>query len=271
MLSTQTGFLYDGANAVQELSGTTPTANLLSGGIDEVFQRTDSASARSFLTDALGSTPALTDSSGTLQTQYTSEPFGNTTTSGAATTNSFACTGRELDATGLYYYRARYYDQTSGRFLSEDPFDFGAGTNFYDYAANSPIVLIDPFGLWHCAANVNCNFTPGLKKALDCFDQQCKSDTVITGGRGNRSKPNSSHSKGEACDVGRNSNPKLSRDKVEACFLKCFPNGYGQEENNDPGNPGTHFISKKTPFLADGLASPLEFSRMHLRGKGVSR
>ena len=157
------------------------------------------------------------------------------------------------------YYRARYYDQTSGRFLSEDPFDFGAGTNFYDYAANSPIVLIDPFGLWHCAANVNCNFTPGLKKALDCFDQQCKSDTVITGGRGNRSKPNSSHSKGEACDVGRNSNPKLSRDKVEACFLKCFPNGYGQEENNDPGNPGTHFHFQETtvpggrPRFAPGI------------------
>ena len=77
ILTTQTGFLYDGANAVQELSGTTATANLLSGGIDEVFQRTDSAGARSFLTDAEGSTLALTDLSGTFQTQYAFEPFGN--------------------------------------------------------------------------------------------------------------------------------------------------------------------------------------------------
>jgi YD repeat-containing protein len=76
ILSTQTGFLYDRANPVQELSGTTVTANSLSGGVDEVFQRTDSAGARSFLTDALGSTLALTDSSGMLQTQYTFEPFG---------------------------------------------------------------------------------------------------------------------------------------------------------------------------------------------------
>ncbi len=119
--STTTGSLYDGANPVQELSGATPTANLLSGGIDEVFQRTDSAGARNFLTDALGSTLALTDSSGTVQTSYTFEPFGNTSTSGSATTNSFAYTGRELDAGNLYFYRARYYNPALQRFISEDP------------------------------------------------------------------------------------------------------------------------------------------------------
>jgi len=55
ILGTATNFLYDGANAVQEVIGTN-TANSLSGGIDEVFQRTDSAGARSFLTDADGCT-----------------------------------------------------------------------------------------------------------------------------------------------------------------------------------------------------------------------
>ena len=41
---TTTDFLYDGANLVQELSGGTPTANMLTGlGIDEVFSRTDSS------------------------------------------------------------------------------------------------------------------------------------------------------------------------------------------------------------------------------------
>jgi hypothetical protein len=69
----------------------------------------------------------------------------------------------------------------------------------------------------------------------------CCVDIAITGGRGKRSRPDGSHSKAEACDVGRNSNPELSRDKAEACFLKGFPNGYGQEENNDAANPGTHF------------------------------
>src|ERR671930_204068 len=72
---TATSFFYDGANAVQELSGTTPTANLLSGSIDEIFQRTDASGASSFLSDALGSTLALADASGALQTTYSYDPF----------------------------------------------------------------------------------------------------------------------------------------------------------------------------------------------------
>jgi YD repeat-containing protein len=108
---TTTSFLYDGANPVQELAGPNVTANLLTGTLDEYFTRTDSSGARYFLTDALGSTLALADSSGALQTNYTYEPFGSTTLSGSATTNSFAYTGRETDSgnPSLYYYRARYY------------------------------------------------------------------------------------------------------------------------------------------------------------------
>jgi YD repeat-containing protein len=72
-----TGFLYDRVNPVQELSGTTPTANLLTGlRVDEVFTRTDAAGARNFLPDALGSTLALSDPTDTPLTQYTYEPFG---------------------------------------------------------------------------------------------------------------------------------------------------------------------------------------------------
>ena len=71
-------------------------ANLLTGlGIDEVFQRTDQWGTRLVLPDGLGSTLALVDSAGTLQTQYTYEPFGKTTVSGATSINSFQYTGRE--------------------------------------------------------------------------------------------------------------------------------------------------------------------------------
>jgi uncharacterized protein RhaS with RHS repeats len=45
------------------------------------------------------------------------------------------------------YYRARYYDQTAGRFLSEDPIGFNSGLNFYRYTYNSAANFIDPFGL----------------------------------------------------------------------------------------------------------------------------
>ncbi len=109
--------------------------------------RTDSAGTRDFLTDALGSTLALTDSSGALQTQYSYEPFGKTTASGAASTNSFEYTGRENDGMGLYYYRARYYNPATGRFVSEDPAGFGGGTvDLYSYVANNPLGHVDPSG-----------------------------------------------------------------------------------------------------------------------------
>jgi RHS repeat-associated protein len=126
---TQTNFLYDLANPVQELSGTTPTANLLSGGLDEYFTRTDSNGTANFLTDALGSTAALTDTTGTAQTQYTFEPFGNTAQSGALSASSFAYTGRENDSAGLYFNRARYYSSVLGRFISEDPIGLSGGTS----------------------------------------------------------------------------------------------------------------------------------------------
>ena len=141
-----TQYVYDGVNPVQEISGTTASPNLLTGGVDEYFQRTDSASARNYLTDALGSTLGLADSTGAIQTSYTYEPFGNTSVSGASTTNSFAFTGRELDAPNLYFYRARYYSPQSQRFISEDPLMLVGGTNLYAYTNNDAITFIDPFG-----------------------------------------------------------------------------------------------------------------------------
>ena len=147
---TTTQFLYDGLNPVQEIAGGTPTANLLTGPvIDEYFTRADSSGVRTYLTDALGSTVALADGSGTIQTEYTYEPFSATTTSGSATGNSFGFTGREIDATGLYFYRARYYDPTRHRFIAEDPIGFlGGDTNLHSYVFSAPLDFRDPLGLF---------------------------------------------------------------------------------------------------------------------------
>jgi YD repeat-containing protein len=85
--ATTTNFVYDGLNPVQEKNGATVTANLLTGlGIDEFFTRTDGVGVRSLLPDALGSTVALGDGTGMLQTQYTYEPFGVATQTGLAST-----------------------------------------------------------------------------------------------------------------------------------------------------------------------------------------
>lgn len=77
--------------------------------------------------------------------------------------------GRYRTETNLYFYRARYYDSSSGRFLSEDPLEFGgSGSNFYDYVFNSAMNLLDPTGLlpgekyrslkcagWHAIRDIN--------------------------------------------------------------------------------------------------------------------
>jgi RHS repeat-associated protein len=147
-MSANTNYLYDGANPVQELNGTTPTANLLTGGLDERFTRTDATGTYNFLTDALGSTVALTDSTGNSQTQYSYDPYGGQSASGAYSTNSFTYTGRETDGLGIDYYRARYYNPQIGRFLSEDPLGFAGGdTNLYAYVGGDPSDAIDPLGL----------------------------------------------------------------------------------------------------------------------------
>ena len=64
----------------------------------------------------------------------------------------YAFTGREWDAeSGLYYYRARYYDPKIGRFMSEDPVGFAGGSNFYVYVGNRAPNFTDPYGL--CAVS----------------------------------------------------------------------------------------------------------------------
>jgi RHS repeat-associated protein len=144
-----TEFLFDGVNPVQETSGTAIVANILPGlGVDEFLTRTDvsGGATSSFLSDALGSSVALTDTAGTVQTEYTYEAFGRTTATGASNSSSHKYTGRENDGTGLYYYRARYYNPVLQRFISEDPIEFEGGWNFYTYVDNSPLNFIDPFG-----------------------------------------------------------------------------------------------------------------------------
>jgi RHS repeat-associated protein len=145
---TTTQLLYDELNPVQELSGGTPTANLLTGlGVDEYFTRADSAGVHNYLTDALGSSVALANGSGIVQTEYTYEAFGGTTTTGASTTNAIGFTGREVDSTALYFYRARYYDAKLQRFIAEDPLEYAGGDpNLHGYVANGPTNFTDPSG-----------------------------------------------------------------------------------------------------------------------------
>jgi len=74
------------------------------------------------------------------------DAWGNKTTS-SGTIPTYGYTGREPDATGMVFYRARYYHPSIGRFASRDPMGMVDAVSPYAYVANNPINLIDPLGL----------------------------------------------------------------------------------------------------------------------------
>src|SRR5207237_1959216 len=108
--------------------------------------RNDNNGSWTPLVDGLGSLVALTDASGTSQTQYSYGAFGQAATDGTSS-NANQYTGRENDGTGLQYNRARYYSPTLQRFISEDPIGLAGGDNLYAYVGNSPMKFSDPSGL----------------------------------------------------------------------------------------------------------------------------
>jgi RHS repeat-associated protein len=164
-------FEYDGNNTL--------TARYTHGpGIDDPIALERGGQSFFYHTDGLGSITEITDSSRQVVSSYSYDAFGNITSKTGTLTTPYTYTGREHDAeSGLYYYRARYYDPTIGRFLQPDPLDMATiilirqyfpgspisgvlyhfslknpliTSNLYLYVGNNPINRIDPFGLqWH--------------------------------------------------------------------------------------------------------------------------
>jgi RHS repeat-associated protein len=131
-------------------SGSLSMRYLYGPAVDQILARTDaSATTAWYLTDMLGSVTDLISSSGTVIDNVVYGSFGNIASESAPSSGDrFKFTAREYDTTtGLYYYRARYYDPATGRFVSQDPTAFEAGdTNLYRYVENSSTYMIDPSG-----------------------------------------------------------------------------------------------------------------------------
>ena len=152
---TSTHYLYDGDAIHAEWAGSmagAPSAAYTHGaGIDSPILRltgsTNSPAATqvAYLQDGLGSVVGTMSTTGTLTASQRFDAWGNKTAS-SGTVATFGYTGREPDATGLTFYRARYYHPGIGRFLSRDPAGMVDAVSPYAYVGNSPVGFVDPTG-----------------------------------------------------------------------------------------------------------------------------
>jgi RHS repeat-associated protein len=137
--------------------------------LDEYFSHVEGSGTTAMIPDLLGSTVGLVNSAGAIATGYQYSPFGQTTTSGASSTNPIQYTGREMDPTGLYFMRARYYNPIAQRFISQDPIGLSGGQpNLYAYVFNQPTNWTDPLGL--LGGSVGADNTAGVD---DCAGAGC--------------------------------------------------------------------------------------------------
>src|SRR5580658_4160913 len=139
-----TNYLYDGTNGGNVIEEVDSTGNVLARythdlGIDKPFAELRSGTSSYYEQDGLGSITSLSSPAGAVANTYTYDSFGKLTASTGTLTNPFQYTGRGLDPeTGIYEYRARFYDENVGRFVSEDPIRFKGGIDFYAYVKNRP-------------------------------------------------------------------------------------------------------------------------------------
>jgi RHS repeat-associated protein len=128
-----------------------------------------------YLTDALGSVIAQLKDDHSSCNQYGYSPYGMTVkgNNGQANQatddqgNASQYTARENDGTGLYYYRARYYMPSCGRFISEDPIGTQGGINLYGYVGGDPINATDPMGLAQCDVDAALDVVPSQFPGVD--------------------------------------------------------------------------------------------------------
>ncbi len=164
---------------------------------DDLLRQDRTASGGSlsyYLYDGLGSTRQLTNSAGAVTDGYLYDAYGvgllHSPSSGVV--NAFLFQGQQFDAASNdYYQRARYYDPTTGRFLSQDPFEGNSNDPIslhrYLYAGDDPMDNIDPsgnedFSISNSAASIGIGLTlSALGGAGAAIGYQAAGGNAITG------------------------------------------------------------------------------------------
>jgi len=150
-------FLYSGKSIWSEYGGdwSAALAHYSYTGLDAPIMRAakNPTQTRYYHSDGLGSIVATSDANGMVDGLNRYDAWGNSTAS-VGSIPRYGYTGREPDATGFAFYRARYYDPQTGRFLQRDPSGFSDGVNLYAYVGNSPSNFVDPLGMTKQAVSI---------------------------------------------------------------------------------------------------------------------
>lgn len=166
-------FTYDGDSLVMEMNGSSPF-RIVHGPNDDdpmiQYNGTGYGTRYSMEPDYQGSIVSLADASGAKYWINTYDEYGITPSTNYG---RFQYTGQVwLGQLGLYYYKARMYSPTLGRFMQTDPIGYKDQNNLYEYVGDDPIDEKDPTGLLSCPPD--CSAADVLEGAIEEVGQGAK-------------------------------------------------------------------------------------------------
>ncbi len=236
-----TSYAWDPTSTVplllQETTGSATTEYVYGPGGLPLEEVQSSGKTFYYAHDNLGSTRALTKSTGAVADTDTYSPYGALTTSTGTIQDNLLYAGQYLDAeSGFYYLRARYYDPPIGQFTTVDPLVGDTGQP-YEYADDDAINSSDPSGMcsWY---NLYCDVNVDVVQPVDRFlNSFCLGRTLLAALSGyflsNQSSDQPTTSEGPSDNSGY-SNSNSSNTNWSPVNSQC-----AETVGNDPTNPLT--------------------------------